>query len=103
MAGETSQQRQARLQRNRMRTAESRANETPQQRHARLQRNRMRTAESRATETPQQRQARYNKAERETLNPGQTKLINNDKRACKLRVSKFCESEMATKDTHLVL
>jgi hypothetical protein len=45
----------------------------------------------------------YSKAERETLNPGQTKLLNNDKRAYKLLVSKFCESEMATKDTHLVL
>jgi hypothetical protein len=33
----------------------------------------------------------------------QTKLLNNDKRAYKLRVSKFCESEMATKDMHLVL
>jgi hypothetical protein len=37
MAGETSQQQQARLQRNRMRTTESRANETPQQQQTRLQ------------------------------------------------------------------
>jgi hypothetical protein len=67
MAGETSQQPEARPERT----------ETTEHR----ERNRTRTAESRATETPQQR---YEASQQ-------------------LRVSKICESEMASKDTHLVL
>ncbi|XP_071577140.1 uncharacterized protein [Temnothorax nylanderi] len=57
-ASETTQQREARLEENRKRNAESRAVETTQQLEARLEENRKRNAESRAAETTQQLEAR---------------------------------------------
>ncbi|EPB68548.1 hypothetical protein ANCCEY_12360 [Ancylostoma ceylanicum] len=57
-AAGTSHQREARLEENRLRTTESRAAETCEQRDSRLDENRLRMAESRAAETPERRDSR---------------------------------------------
>ncbi|EPB70224.1 hypothetical protein ANCCEY_10689 [Ancylostoma ceylanicum] len=55
---ETPEEREARLEDNRIRNAESRAAETTERRNARLEQNRLRVAESSATETHEQRETR---------------------------------------------
>ncbi|UYV83334.1 hypothetical protein LAZ67_23000610 [Cordylochernes scorpioides] len=57
-SNETVQQRKARLEDNRIQTAQARSNETVQQRKARLKDNRIQTAQARSNETVQQRKAR---------------------------------------------
>ncbi|UYV78243.1 hypothetical protein LAZ67_16000653 [Cordylochernes scorpioides] len=57
-SNETVQQRKARLEDNRIQTAQGRSNETVQQRKARLEDNRLQTVQARSNETVQQRKAR---------------------------------------------
>lgn len=65
-ASETSEQREARKAAQRARTAQARLSETCEQREARLEANRIRTAQSRLYETSEQREAR-NKAKRDRM------------------------------------
>ena len=57
-ASETDEQREARLETIRVRTAQSRSSETDEQREARLETIRIRTAQARSSETDEQREAR---------------------------------------------
>ena len=61
-ASETDEQREARLETIRVRTAQSRSSETDEQREARLETIRIRTAQARSSETDEQREARLETA-----------------------------------------
>lgn len=57
-ASETQEQREARVEADRLQTAQARASETQAQREARVEANRSQTAQARASETQEQREAR---------------------------------------------